>query len=657
MTPITIENAKGLLMKISNTSQMYDKTSTSNRTSSSTLSVYKVAHDSNYSDDIREIAFEAPGENEGMTIFINTMSKYKFSYFDFFDNDSLVVGNFNPQADKSSITLHLPLLNNTESLNLRNNNILKLRIYWLDQLRALLLWYVGYAYAQDEVRKMLMADKYRFTDSPFDISSSKAIGDKLLDKKFLLLFLKTTFGINEKPEYHRKTIKKIIGDQQEEYFYDSERSNYFKVLSLFSLLSIGKKSWHSLISGNNKNPSSSNNPATIEHKGLKDEKSIHTREVKVINDAILRCFYSQLIQVVWAKNRLLYDLIMPKYNCLSNFDLLLGEFDIYLQKLFDWHLQQKPGYVDGCELESEVIKKVFFETRHYVDTVLKKCEPEGNSKDDIILTLIKCASINRAKNDYKFILNIYKKMDKEIPDGIDLMKNVESLSEIMDVLTKIFNIEESEIPGDLIECAKTVIKLHSLFYDLEASPEQLRQYKEKNLSMKYIGACAAQILNGYIKTLRTGVKFDSKINIRGDSNPGINVYEELSKLTRNMHNADKDKIEFILYTIPDDYLKYLTSRYSIIYFGMANRCSIKNGALARLQTNTKKIELQEEVIELLREYSIQHICLFLNMFKKHVINIVNDNQHEIVYFDGMPLILPKLNESQIYAISKWLEQG
>jgi hypothetical protein len=653
---LNINNVESLLKKINDTKKIFPEHSKPIDHVANNLYVYQISVDSVHQNDLRHIAFTSLDDDNGR-IYVNKLSKLKVSYFDFFDSDAWVEEEYSKDSNIQSLNQSaLSVITRFSSLNPKNNNILKLRLKTLEDFRILLLWYVGYSYTQDEIRKMLLANNYHFTDSPFDFSSSKAIGDKLLDKRSLSLFLKTTFAINEKPYYHRKTIKKIIGDQQEKYFFDSEKSSYFKVLSLFSLLSKGKKIWHHLISDDTKVPSLSNNPATLEYKGFKDEESINTGDEKLINDAILRCFYSQLIQAALTKNPLLNDLIMPKHNCLSNLDLLLGEFDIYLQKLFDWHMLTKPGYVDGQELESGAIKEAFLETRQHVDAVLKRCESKVNSKDDLILTLIKCASINRANNDYNFILNLYAKMDEEIPDGIDLMKNVRNLKDIKDVLIKIFNIEESEIPEDLIECAMRVIEMHSLFYDLEASPEQLRQFKRKSLSLEHIGASAAQILNGYIKSKETGKRLDFKIRIRGETNPGINVYNELSNLTQNMLSDDKDLRAFYMYSVPDDFFKYLTVRYSIIYSGMKSRSSIKNGALAQLQLKIKKIELQQEVIELFRGYSIQHICLFLNLFKKYVIVFVNANQHEIVNFEGMKVCLPYINDHKIHAINKWLER-
>jgi hypothetical protein len=261
MTPLTIENAKLLLKKISNTSQILPNNSISNEYDVDTLYAYEVSFNSVYSKEQREIAFSAQSNQNGMLIYVNKISKQGFSYFDFFDNEDWVIEKSSEIEGAQSVYQSFPSsLANFPSLNRRKHDVLKLRLEKLEDFRILLLWYVGYSYTQDEIQKMLLTDSYRLPSSSFSINSTKVIEDKLLSKDALLFFLKAAFGINDKPLYHKKTIREIIGNQQEKFFYDSDRSTYFKVLSLLTLLSNTKKIWHHLVRNNVKFPSLSNNP-------------------------------------------------------------------------------------------------------------------------------------------------------------------------------------------------------------------------------------------------------------------------------------------------------------------------------------------------------------------------------------------------------------
>jgi hypothetical protein len=325
---------------------------------------------------------------------------------------------------------------------------------------------------------------------------------------------------------------------------------------------------------------------------------------------------------------------------------------------------RKPGYLDG-RISDDAVDEAFMETRRHVDAFLQNFETEvelktKDDKDDLILTLIKCASINRAESDYDAILNIYAHIkQQDIPDKIDLMKSVCSVNEIVDVLLEIFDIEKDEVPADLILCATIVNEMFSRFYDREATPEKRNEFKSEVFSPADIGASAALILNGYIKSKknksRTKSVDDFKIRIRGENNPGVNVYKELSKLEKSYIKDDKS-LSALLYCMPDDLSKYLTARCSIIFFGMGSRCSVKNAALGELKVKIKKIELQKEIIENLKNYSVPYICSFLKYFKANVIDHTDPNQYDVRCLDDIKLRVPHFNEEQVNRINAWLSE-
>lgn len=622
MTSLTIENARSQLKKIDNTNQVLPENSIQNKIDVDTLYVYSVSFDSVVSNEHREIAFSAQPNQDGLLIYVNKFSKQGWSYFDFFDNEEWVIEKLLETKESHSKCQSFPsALSKFPSLNCRKQEVLKLRLEKEKDFRILLLWYVGYSYTRDEIRRMFLKDSDLLPSSQFSITSSKVIEDRLLDENSLLLFMNIVFGIKEKELYHRKTIGKIIGNEKEKNFYDSDRSAHFKVLSLFTLLSNVKKIWHQLVINNAKFPSLSNNPVALEYDGFKDSRSIHTSENKRINDVILRFFYNNLIQSALINQPSLKPILLSENECLTTFDIQLAEFDIYIQKLFDLCMVRKPSYQDGNI--STAVDEAFLDTRRYVDALLQKFDTEAKlTKDDLILTLVKCASINRAENDYDFILKIYANIENDIPDKIDLMKSVRDVNEIIDVLLKIFDIEKNEIPEDLIRCATIVNEMFSRFYNREATPEERNQFQTKIFTPAYVGASAALLLNGYIKSNRNKSRTkdinDFTIHIRGATNREVNVYNELSKIEKS-YSHGKKSLSALLYCMPDDLYKFLTARYSIVVAGMGSHLLVKDAALDALKLKKRKIEIQKEIIEQFKDYSIEYSYDFVKYFKSHVI--------------------------------------
>jgi hypothetical protein len=629
MELLTIDSAKSLLNGIDYAKLIFSDNSKSVDTGidTSRACAYEFSSESFHQDYYNHHIALVPLEDEhGILIYVNKFSVYKFSFLDFFDNEDWVVEKYskgsNPHYPYQSFYL---LLNKAPSLRPIKNDVLKLRLKTFKDFRILLLWYVGHSYNQDDIKKILLSNNYHFPDSPFEIHSTIPINKKLLKRGGLLKYFKTLYQTNDKPTLHRKYIKKIIGEKQEIIFYEMEASDYFKVLSLFKFLSKANDKWHNLICNNMEFPSLSNNPVALEYDGVIDQENIHTQETKRMKDAILRCFYSRLIQSALIKKPSLKPILFSDNECFTKFDIQLAEFDIYIQKLFDLCMIRKPSYQNGDI--STAIDEAFLDARRYVDALLQKFDSEAKflTKDDLILTLIKCASINRTENDYDRMLNIYNDIEQDgIPDKIDIMKSVQSTRQIIIALSDIFDIKINEIPDDLIQCAAIVNEMFSRFYNREASLEERYKFKDKMYSPACIGLSAALLLKGYIKSnkfrSRTENIDDFKIRIRGETNHGINVYSCLSEIYTNCGH-DKKSLSAILYCMPDDLYTFLTARYSILAAGIGSQRPIKEAAVDALKLKRRKIEIQKEIIEKFKDYNIEYAYNFVGFFKSHVINL------------------------------------
>ncbi|ATG88325.1 hypothetical protein [Methylomonas koyamae] len=625
---LTIDDAESILNKIKIAKRIVAENSRSAEMCANTFCAYEFSYDSVHKDQVRHIALVQPENEEGVLIYVNQLSIHKFSYFDFFDNEAWVEKKY---AKRSNSTFHSQLsgslLDKLASLRPKKNNVLLLRLKTTHDFRTFLLWYAGCSYSQDEIEKILLNYCYDLPNSPFEIHRPSLINKKLLKRNGLLKYFKTLFETNNTPFLHRKYIKEIIGDAQETIFFDTEKSTYFKVLSLFKFLSMANDKWFRLICKNMKYPSLSNNPVALKYDGFIDNESIHMHETKRMKDAILRFFYNRLRQSACIKQPHLESILLSDNECFTKFDIQLSYFDTYIQKLFDLYVAVKPSYQNGDIFAA--IDEATLDVRLGVHKLLKTYDSEINllTNDDLVLTLIKCASINRAANDCDFILNIYsdieKCIDNYIPGRIDLIKHIQDESKIIDVLLNIFDIEEHEIPEDICECAKMVNKMLSIYYDLDATPEDRRKFEEKMLSPAYVGVSAALLLNGYIKSNIFGSRKkcinDFKIRIRGEQNYGINTYNWLSGAVKVSANNEK-MLKGIMYCMPDDLYKFLTVRYSIVLGGMKSQQSIKEAAVDALKLKRRKIEIQKEIIESFKDYNIEYIYDFICFFRDHVLD-------------------------------------
>ena len=341
------------------------------------------------------------------------------------------------------------------------------------------------------------------------------------------------------------------------------------------------------------------------------------RDNKRLNDAILRFYYQELIQSVLIERPELSYLLLSKNECVTNFDQQLAIFDDYLQKLFNlcWERWSSDLNRDN----SSALDQTYSDVKKYFDEHLKRFSAQFDliKKDNLMLTLIKHSSLNRAKQDYDFFLEMYPGLSNEIPDRIYLMKLVNSPSEIINVLQGIFNIKQTEIPDDLLECATIVIEMYVRFYNLQATPDERNEFKHKMYRYPYIGASAALLMNEYIKNnkfrARTAVKKEHIIRIRGGNNNGINVYDWLSTINERIVK-DENRLSAFLYCMPDSLYKFLTARHDLVVAIMEDHRPVQVVVNDALELKKRRTDVRKEVIEKLKPYSIEYINSFIEYF-------------------------------------------
>lgn len=136
------------------------------------------------------------------------------------------------------------------------------------------------------------------------------------------------------------------------------------------------------------------------------------------------------------------------------------------------------------------------------------------------------------------------------------------------------------------------------------------QYEFTEIHMQpYCIAVSAALL--YYDFLR---KAKLKINIRGETNKGIPVYKSISRLSKKINKDNLTPDALWDYGFSEDLFKYLTARYSISVSGLSEFDSSQVGAAAHLKIKLKKIELQKEAYEKLKDMSVKDATHFIRCF-------------------------------------------
>ncbi|QSB01864.1 hypothetical protein JWZ98_02580 [Methylomonas sp. EFPC1] len=450
--------------------------------------------------------------------------------------------------------------------------------------------------------KVLRDNDYgKFPESRYEPSCYKPIKKNDLSLMKLAGHLEKYYGAGSKPEFHLAAITKIITTPYAESIIKEDRSEYYKLLCHFAILSKVKQGWSNLfITGPIKKTKSSlsDNPSRF---AVKKSKQLH--------DAIIRCFYTRLFQGMSTKEQNRYKILSPEKHMATGFDRLIFDFDLAIQNLFLFMQKNIEGYDNEHMLPDAVLDETAMKTRNVLQYAFNQNEKEGLAADTLHATLIKFATINRVTNDIDVIFNIQNELLDNLPNDIQHLKHIESEDKILPTLASTFNQQLKKLPGDLIKCAQIVCKM----YILTGTPyneknDVLTEFNDLHMQPYCIAVSAALLYYDYLR------KSKLKVNIRGETNKGIPIYKTLSKFAKRI---DKDVLtpEFLWHHgFSEDLFKYLTARYSISVFGLSDSYPSQIGAAAHLRVKLKKFEIQKEAYELLKGMSIEDASLFIRDF-------------------------------------------
>jgi hypothetical protein len=460
---------------------------------------------------------------------------------------------------------------------------------------------------QKKLQNLLINRSYSFTDSPFEPSSDKPINEDELKYEKLAGYLKDTYQTCEKPWIHLEKIEKILGSHRAQNLIKLNKSEYFKVLTHFAILSKIKRGWFNLFVTSpirTSKPSLSDNPSRFAVKNSKN-----------LNDAIVRCFYSRLFEGMTEQEKEHYQILLPTEFLPTRFDKLLLELDQIIQDLFRIAHQKSADFHDDELLPDRGLDEAIEKTRQIAHIFFDQDEKEEYSADTLRATLIKFATLNRSINDIDAILNIYNELINCLPNDIQPLKYIETESEILPALLDIFNLQPADLPHDLIRCAKVVCKMYIIAgvphkNSAETlSEETLDEFNKIHMQPYCIAVSAALLCHDFLQ--------NKKLNLhtRGETNKYIPIYKTLSIFSKKITSLDTLSGEIMWnYGVPDDLFKFLTGRYSISVFGLSDFYPSQKGAAAYARVKIKKFELQREIYELLKDMSIKEACVRISNF-------------------------------------------
>jgi len=212
------------------------------------------------------------------------------------------------------------------------------------------------------------------------------------------------------------------------------------------------------------------------------------------------------------------------------------------------------------------------------------------------------------------IQNVYFSIQNEIihnlPDDLNSLLDIESESEILPAISRIFNEKITNLPNDLIKCSKLVCKKYII---TSPPPVQKAEFNECHMLPFCIAVSAALLYQDFLQ------KKSISLNIRGETNNMINVYKSLSDFAKKVHTPDTLTNEILTEPgVQEELFKYLTTRYSISVNGLSDFDPSKIGAEAHSKVRKEKLQLQKKVYDLLKDISVKDTIERIFTFRLYV---------------------------------------
>jgi hypothetical protein len=416
---------------------------------------------------------------------------------------------------------------------------------------------------QDALKEMLINKNYHFGNSCYEPSNCQPI-DKKHTIEDLTAYLADHYQAGDKPRCHDEAIEKIIGSPQAKTLIATDRSEYFKVLTHFTILSKAKRGWFNLLithPSKNSKASLSTNPTLNS-----------TRNSKTLNDALVYCYYDRLCEGMTEEDKKRYKILLPLPNEVlpSGFDVCLLEFDHTLQRFIN--IKAKEVISEENIIKGIVTRELLLHLTKFARSFIKQMrwiarQQADSPPDTLRAELIKSASLNRAINDIDAILACHHQI-QEIIKTLDYdfmpLKTVEAESEIIPRLSALFNVKQDDLPSDLIKCARLVYSM-CVKTDFSRGDTKAGEICETEGSREFIFHPSSIAIASAILYLCWANKTKIKLEILGDTNQFILVYKTLSDFAKPLAEpVEFDKKDGIERGFPEPLSKYLRTFFVIL---------------------------------------------------------------------------------------------
>ena len=480
----------------------------------------------------------------------------------------------------------------------------------MSRSQDLYIKYIKYKNINRELlKKMLLDHDYQFPNYDFEPSSSQRIKKDELSVTNLIAYLKQVYGTCDKPKIHDDKIKMIVGSSRADYLIQADKSEYFKVLTHFTILSKVKQGWFNLFV-ERPTTSLSDNPL-----------SGSSKKSKQLHDAIIYCYYSRLIEGMSEQDKERYQVLLPEDIILTKFDLLINNLDESIQHFFELAYNNIENFGNEETLENQttplsLINDSLEATNLLVHHFFNSPEKEGYKTDTLRANLIKFASINRAINEVNAILNIQQDDINTVnllPDNIEQLRYIDKESQIVPAIANLFNTEEDQLPTDLIHCAKLVCKMHiATSTPYQGTEESFVDHSKTHLHPSNIAISSALLYQSFLNNE------EINLGIRGETNSKIEIYKTLSDFSNKIKSTDSFTLnQLTKQHFPETLFKHLTTRYSISMFIKSDTIPFRDSTKNRLDIKIRKFKIQRKAYELLKDMSVQDAhqqIAYLNKF-------------------------------------------
>lgn len=493
----------------------------------------------------------------------------------------------------------------------------------------------------EQIEKTILEGKFNFGDSIYECDNENPVSGDNLKVHSLGNYLNERYKAGSKPSRYYKIILDILGNSGSSELLKKNKSDLFKVITLFSILSKVKNGWYNVLISI---------PKDIQQSSLENiYTNIVTTDSKNLSDLMISCFFKSLASGINPDSENKIIKLIRASNSIEPQDYL-KILDLHIFNLINIISDHYSGF-DGEECRGAFSLEVSRDlavhiTTWYIDEILKDTNQYADLSSDCLRTsLVKSALFNLSINQlnrhselyqevYSDALLILNKLQR-LKDEIELIfLNCNSFNEcqVVEVLERLYE-NECDKPKGLSRLVNKGIPLAKIII-------QLYDAKQVNVREIYVGAQYRN--NGLINPINVAISAllvleiqsmnkELNINVLGENNGNIKIYREILKHSNssiNERNIDdlirgvgvNKSVDIDLFQTVH---MYLTELYSVSLSCFNESENMKATLAKEIRYKKSKHELIVNTYRKLNQYGINEILILARNLHK-LIEIINE---------------------------------